>query len=83
MSSSDILGTNLDVGCIANLCKQRYNCTEHWYNFSFISYIQSSYQRIAIFIGVVRHDVNISAGRFGFIGKIWLAAHAANWIQFL
>eukprot|EP00160_Parvularia_atlantis_P017828 Unigene6302_Nuclearia_a/m.19404 Unigene6302_Nuclearia_a/g.19404 ORF Unigene6302_Nuclearia_a/g.19404 Unigene6302_Nuclearia_a/m.19404 type:complete len:323 (+) Unigene6302_Nuclearia_a:2111-3079(+) len=41
----------------------------------------STNQRRAISIGVVRHDVNRSAGRSGFIGRISLAPHAASWIE--
>lgn len=77
MRSSDMLGTNLDVGCMANLCERRkkyyivciylFICIEYTY---FFAHTKNFYQRIAIFIGVVRHDVNISAGRLGFIGKI-------------
>lgn len=74
MRSSDMLGINLDVGCIANLCKKTknvfYTYTYTLHEHKFFAYTKNSYQRIAIFIGVVRHDVNISAGRFGFIGKI-------------
>lgn len=39
--------------------------------------------RIATFIGVVKQEVNKSAGRSGFIGNTWLPPQAANWIQFL
>lgn len=35
----------------------------------------------AILMGVVRHDVNRSAGSSGFIGRIWWAAQAASWMQ--
>lgn len=34
-------------------------------------------------IGVVRQDVNKSAGNSGFIGNNWFSEQAANWIQFL
>jgi hypothetical protein len=37
----------------------------------------------ATFIGVVRQDVNKSAGRSGFIGRNSLAPHAANCMQLL
>ena len=37
----------------------------------------------AILIGVVRHEVKMSAGRSGFIGSIWSAEHAASCMQFL
>ena len=36
----------------------------------------------AILMGVVKHEVNKSAGNSGFIGRSWVAEHAANWIQF-
>ena len=32
---------------------------------------------------MVRQEVKISAGKSGFIGRIWLAEQAASWIQFL
>jgi hypothetical protein len=38
--------------------------------------------RKAILIGVVRHDVNRSAGSSGFIGNSWVDEHAASWMQF-
>lgn len=37
----------------------------------------------AVLIGVVKHEVNRSAGSSGFIGKIWSDEQAASWIQFL
>lgn len=40
------------------------------------------YQRRAILIGVVKQEVNRSAGRSGFMGRSSLASHAASWIQF-
>lgn len=38
---------------------------------------------IATFIGVVKQEVNKSAGKFGVIGNTWLLPQAANWMQFL
>lgn len=38
---------------------------------------------IATLIGVVKHEVNKSAGRSGFMGSTWFAPQAASCIQFL
>lgn len=32
-------------------------------------------------MGVVRQEVNKSAGNSGFIGKSWVAEQAASWMQ--
>ena len=37
----------------------------------------------AILMGVVKHEVNKSAGSSGFIGSSWVAEQAASWMQFL
>lgn len=42
-----------------------------------------TYHRAAILIGVVRHDVNKSAGKSGCIGSVWSIWHAPSWMQFL
>ena len=39
-------------------------------------------QRSAILMGVVRQQEKRSAGSSGFIGSVWLRAHAASWMQF-
>ena len=56
---------------------------EHDVNKSGDKYDIYTYHRSAIFIGVVRHDVNRSAGSSGFIGNNSLAWQAAKWIQSL
>ena len=38
----------------------------------------ATYQRRAILMGVVRHDVNRSAGRSGIMGRSSLASQAAS-----
>ena len=42
-----------------------------------------TYHLRAILIGVVRQEVNKSAGSSGFMGSNSLAPQAANWMQFL
>lgn len=69
--SNDILGTNLDVFCITNLQKIKGKMKLLHKNELFLIKLTSlSHHRNAILIGVVRHDVNISAGKSGFIGNI-------------
>lgn len=41
-----------------------------------------AYQRRAILMGVVRQEVNRSAGRSGIMGRSSLASQAASWMQF-
>lgn len=41
-----------------------------------------TYQRRAILMGVVRQEVNRSAGRSGIMGSSSCASHAASWMQF-
>lgn len=45
--------------------------------------LRSTNHFMAIFTGVVRQAVNRSAGSSGFMGRLWPAAHAASWMQFL
>ena len=45
--------------------------------------LMKTHHRKATLIGVLRQDVNKSAGSSGFIGKSWFASHDANWMQFL
>lgn len=40
-----------------------------------------TYHFKAMVTGVVRQDVKRSAGKSGFMGKICVELHAANWIQ--
>ena len=47
-----------------------------------LSIISSTYHRRATFIGVLKQEVNRSAGSSGFIGRSWFAPHDANWMQF-
>lgn len=42
----------------------------------------ATHQRRAILMGVVRQDVNRSAGRSGIMGRSSVASHAASWMQF-
>lgn len=41
-----------------------------------------THQRRAVLMGVVRHEVNRSAGRSGIMGSSSLASQAASWMQF-
>lgn len=43
---------------------------------------EPTYQRRAILMGVVRQEVNRSAGRSGIMGRSSLASQAASWMQF-
>lgn len=45
--------------------------------------LRSTNHFMAILTGVVRHAVNRSAGSSGFMGRLWPAAQAASWMQFL
>ena len=45
--------------------------------------IYHSYHLRATLIGVVKQDVNRSAGRSGNMGRSSAEPHAANWMQFL
>lgn len=42
-----------------------------------------TYHRAAIFIGVVKQEVNKSAGKSGCMGRTWSIWHAPSWMQFL
>jgi hypothetical protein len=43
----------------------------------------STYHRNAMRMGVVKQEVNKSAGSSGFIGRISFLPQAASWMQFL
>lgn len=45
--------------------------------------VRSTNHFMAILTGVVRQAVNRSAGSSGFMGRLWPAAHAPSWMQFL
>lgn len=74
MCSIGILGTSLDEFCSKNLKSKQNKTYNYVEKFILVFYslfnLSLSYQRSAILIGVVRHDVNTSAGKSGFIGKI-------------
>lgn len=42
-----------------------------------------TYHLAAILIGVVKQEVNKSAGKSGCMGRVWFIRHAPSWIQFL
>lgn len=54
-------------------------------NSSFIlkTKINKTYHRAAILMGVVKQEVNKSAGKSGCIGSVWSIWHAPSWMQFL
>ena len=45
--------------------------------------LRNTHHRKATLIGVVKQEVNKSAGSSGFIGSSWFASHDASWMQFL
>ena len=58
-------------------CRQKLNCGKEKED-----KCERRYHRSAILMGVVRQEVNRSAGRSGFMGSSSLASQAASWMQF-